>query len=175
MFKHSFMKQRSIYLSDQCLTTRGRPMMKCYASLIAITRFHIAIKRVYTHLSPCTNNNAIHGSIIIWHSLCEPYTPKKRDDYMGPWLRIPMTDPPPFFAICFYDGRNGIFYSKRSNKMQERFTSHLYQVTSISSVSSCDNRNYWLIPWIVNSHGFLYPSRMTAYRIILKRLYLCHA
>lgn len=107
--KHSLMKRtrKSIYLTNQCLTTRGRPMTKCYASLIAITRFHIAIKRVYTHLFPCTNNNAIRGSIIARHSLCEPYTPKERDGY-GALTQNSHDRSSAFFRILFYS-RNGIF------------------------------------------------------------------
>lgn len=72
---------RSVCLSNQRLTTRGRPVTKRYASLIAITRFHVAIKRVYARLFPCTNNNALRGSIVARHLLCEPRTSKRRGGY----------------------------------------------------------------------------------------------
>lgn len=140
--KHSFMKQRSIYLSAQRLTTRGRPMMKCYASLIAVTRFHVVIKRVYIHLLPCTNNNAIHGSIIIRHSLCEPYTPKKRDDY-GALTQNSHDRSSAFFHKPFYDGRNGIFYSK---EQQDAETIYISFMSSDFDFLCLLLINYWLVP-----------------------------
>lgn len=106
--KHSLMKRtrKSIYLSDQRLMTRARPMTKCYASLIAITRFHIAIKRVYIHLFPCTNNNAIRGSLLLSGTYCVNRTLKERDAYGA---LTQNSHDRSFFRISFYGNRNGIF------------------------------------------------------------------
>jgi len=88
--------------SNQRLTTRGRPVTKRYASLIAITRFHVAIKRAYARLFPCTNNNALHGSIVARHLLCESRTLKRRDGYRA--LTQNSHDRSfIFFSIPFYD------------------------------------------------------------------------
>jgi len=84
--------QGSVCPSDQRLTTRRRSVTRCYASLIAITRFHIAIKRMYVRLIPDNQQSTLGGSIVAWHLSCEPCTSMQEGEgrLWSPWLRIPI-------------------------------------------------------------------------------------
>lgn len=118
----------STCLSNQHLTTRGRPVTKCYASLIAITRFHVTIKRVYARLFPYTNNNALRGSIVAWHLLCELRRQRERAvmslDSEFPWQ---------IFHL--------LHFILRRRKIRKIYGSDLHLIIEFNFFSlSCDNR-----------------------------------
>lgn len=144
--KRSFVERtrRSVCLSNQRLTTRGRPVTKRYASLIAITRFHVAIKRVYARLFPCTNNNALRGSIVARHLLCEPRTSKRRGGY-GALTQNSHDRSFIFFCILFHSD------SKIRNKI---YKNDLHLIERLWFVPPfCDNycRDYRESPILTNT------------------------
>lgn len=151
--------QGSVCLSNQRLTTRGRPVTKRYASLIAITRFHVAIKRVYARLFPYTNNNALRGSIVARHLLCEPRTSKRRGGY-GALTQNSHDRSFIFFCILFYSDSSKI---RNTTYIGMIYSYWMALICSVFLDNHC--RDYRESPILTSILG---PFGVTFHRIVLR-------
>lgn len=167
---------RFVRLSDQRLATRGRWVAKRYASLIAITRFCIAIKRVYARSFSRATDNAPRSTIVTRGTHCVNYTyiHRRRGGSYGALTRNSHDRSSTFFCIPFRgDSRTVPPTTREERKISRENHALLTLILSFSyrqqirrnfpsHLDATSTRRHWpiflLFPRIVNSHGYLVRS-----------------